>query len=86
MKILLSAYACEPGVGSEPGKGWNMAREMANHHEVWVLTWSHRRPSIEAEITRNPVPNLHFIYCGFPGGLPGAWIPVPRLGCIRRSG
>ena len=69
MKILLSAYACEPGVGSEPGKGWNMAREMANHHEVWVLTWSRRRPSIEVEMTRNPVPNLHFIYCGFPGDL-----------------
>lgn len=67
MKMLLSAYACEPGLGSEPGKGWNMAQEMANYHQVWVLTWSGRRPGIEAEITRNPVENLHFIYYGFPG-------------------
>ncbi|HBB35727.1 MAG TPA: glycosyl transferase family 1 [Cyanobacteria bacterium UBA8803] len=67
MKLLLSAYACEPGVGSEPGKGWNMAREMAKYHEVWVLTWSGRRPGIEMEIARNPVPNLHVIYYGWPG-------------------
>jgi len=53
-------------MGSEPGKGWNMAQEMANHHEVWVLTWSHHRSSIEEEITRHPMPNLHFIYLESP--------------------
>jgi hypothetical protein len=38
MKILISAYSCEPGMGSEPGVGWNIAREVAKYHEVWVLT------------------------------------------------
>ena len=26
MKILLSAYACEPNTGSEPNVGWNWAK------------------------------------------------------------
>jgi glycosyltransferase involved in cell wall biosynthesis len=67
MKILISAYSCEPGKGSEPGVGWNVAREVAKYHQVWVLT----RPDesgdiIEAELARNPVPNLHFVYFNLP--------------------
>jgi glycosyltransferase involved in cell wall biosynthesis len=39
LKILLSAYACEPGAGSEPGTGWHWAVEIARlGHEVHVLT------------------------------------------------
>ena len=62
MRILLSAYACEPGLGSEEGVGWNMALEVAKHHETWVLTRTFSRPAIEAILARNPVPNLHFVY------------------------
>lgn len=67
LKVLMSAYSCEPGRGSEPGVGWNVAREVANYHEVWVLT----RPdesgeAIEAELARNPTPNLHFVYFTLP--------------------
>lgn len=67
MKVLLSAYSCEPGMGSDPGIGWNIAREIANYHEVWVIT----RPDesqdiIEAELARNPIPNLHFVYFTLP--------------------
>jgi allantoicase len=29
MKVLLSAYACEPGRGTELGVGWNTVREVA---------------------------------------------------------
>ena len=67
MKILMSAYACEPGRGTELGVGWNTAREVARYHEVWVLTRpDDGREAIEAELTRNPVPNLHFIYFTLP--------------------
>ena len=66
MRVLVSAYACEPGKGSEPGVGWNVARHLAAHHEVWVLTRANNRPVIEAEIARNPVPGLHFIYHDLP--------------------
>jgi glycosyltransferase involved in cell wall biosynthesis len=67
MKVLLSAYSCEPGKGSERGVGWNVAREVAKHHEVWVLTRpDESREAIEAELQRNPIPNLHFVYFTLP--------------------
>lgn len=67
MKVLLSAYACEPGRGTELGVGWNTAREVARYHEVWVLTRpDDGREEIEAELARNPVPNLHFVYFTLP--------------------
>ncbi len=66
LRVLLSAYACEPGKGSEPGVGWNLARHLAEHHEVWVLTRANNRPAIEAELARSPVPGLHFVYHDLP--------------------
>ena len=67
MKVLLSAYSCEPGKGSEPGIGWNIAREIAKYHKVWVLTRPDESGSaIEAELARNPVPNLNFVYFTLP--------------------
>lgn len=62
MKVLISAYACEPGLGSEPGVGWNVALAIAQHHEVWVLTRIAHQPGIEAELSRNPLTNIHFVY------------------------
>jgi len=67
MKILLSAYACEPGRGTELGVGWNTVREVAKYHQVWVLTRpDDGREAIEAELARHPIPNLHFIYFTLP--------------------
>ena len=67
MKILMSAYSCEPGKGSEPGVGWNFVRAVAKYHEVWVLTRPDEgREVIEAELARNPIPNLHFVYFTLP--------------------
>lgn len=66
MKVLISAYACEPGKGSEPGVGWNWAVQAARRHEVWVLTRTSNRPSIEAALEHDPVPRLHFLYEDFP--------------------
>jgi glycosyltransferase involved in cell wall biosynthesis len=63
----MSAYSCEPGKGSEPGVGWNFVRAVAKYHEVWVLTRPDEgREVIEAELARNPIPNLHFIYFTLP--------------------
>ncbi len=62
MKILLSAYACEPGRGSEPGVGWNMAKALARRHEVWVLTSATHRAAIETELREHPDANLHVVY------------------------
>lgn len=67
VKILCSAYACEPGAGSEPGVGWNIARALARSNDVWVLTRSNNRGPIEAELAVEPVPTLHFEYFDLPG-------------------
>lgn len=37
MKILISAYACDPYQGSEPGVGWTAVCRIAREHQVWVL-------------------------------------------------
>jgi len=48
MKILLSAYACEPDKGSEPGVGWNWALALERlGYDVHVITRSNNREAIE---------------------------------------
>lgn len=70
LRILLSAYACEPGKGSEPGVGWNWAIALARRgHEVWVLTRSNNQKTIEPECQQlEPAirDRLHFIYYDLP--------------------
>ena len=48
MNVLLSAYACEPGRGSEPGVGWNQVCQISRFHTVWALTRSNNREIIES--------------------------------------
>ena len=67
MKILLSAYACEPGGGSEPGVGWNWVRQIARFAaEVWVITRSNNREGIEKALQENPLPNVRWVYYDLP--------------------
>ena len=54
LRILLSAYACEPDRGSEPGVGWNWVRHLAREHEVWVITRSNNRGIIDANDQPDP--------------------------------
>jgi glycosyltransferase involved in cell wall biosynthesis len=48
LKVLLSAYACEPGKGSEPGVGWNVAKELSSKVSLWVITRANNRSSIKS--------------------------------------
>ncbi len=66
MKVLITAYACEPHKGSEPGVGWNWAKQIARFAEVWVITRANNREVIEGELKKNPEPNLHFVYVDLP--------------------
>lgn len=38
LKLLISAYACCPNQGSEPGMGWNFILGISTFHEVHVIT------------------------------------------------
>ncbi len=67
MKVLLSAYACEPGKGSEPGVGWNWVRQIARFvDEVWVITRANNREGVERALSREPMPNVHWVYFDLP--------------------
>lgn len=62
MKLLLSAYACEPDRGSEPGIGWNWALALrAQGHVVHVLTRRNNRADIEAALEKLP-PQLRPVF------------------------
>jgi glycosyltransferase involved in cell wall biosynthesis len=56
----MSAYACEPGKGSEPEVGWQWALQMARYHDVTVLTRANNQPAIEFALAalrgRQPLP------------------------------
>ncbi|EEF57256.1 glycosyltransferase [Pedosphaera parvula] len=50
LKVLISAYACEPNKGSEPEVGWQWALQMARFHDVTVITRENNRFAIEQEL------------------------------------
>jgi glycosyltransferase involved in cell wall biosynthesis len=66
LRILISAYACEPEKGSEPGVGWNWVRQIARFHEVRVITRGNNRASIEKSLAKEPLPNVHWVYFDLP--------------------
>ena len=67
MRIFVSAYACEPGLGSEIGVGWHWVLAMSKSHELWVLTRESNRGSIEPWISEHPeYQGIHFIYYDLP--------------------
>jgi glycosyltransferase involved in cell wall biosynthesis len=49
---LLSAYACSPLWGSEPGVGWQWLRRIARDHEVTLLTHAYFREQLEPALAR----------------------------------
>ena len=66
-KIFVSAYACEPGLGSEIGVGWHWVLEMSRYFELWVLTRESNRPTIEPWIALHPeYSGIHFLYFDLP--------------------
>ena len=70
MRILISAYACEPGKGSEPEVGLQTALIAASEHEVWVITRENNLLALRAFLNSHPLrEKIHLI--GFDvDGLP----------------
>lgn len=68
VRVLISAFACEPGRGSEQEVGWRWALEMARWYDITVVTQTRNRPGIERELA-NGIPDdrtLEFLYCELP--------------------
>ncbi len=67
INILLSAYACRPNAGTEPGIGWNWAVHLAETGSlVHVLTAGRNRESVEAYQREHPSSELHFHFIDVP--------------------
>lgn len=67
LKIFVSAYACEPGLGSEIGVGWHWVLEMSKYFELWVMTRESNRHTIEPWIKGHPeYSGIHFLYYDWP--------------------
>ena len=66
-KIFVSAYACEPGMGSEIGVGWHWVLELSKYYEVWVLTRESNRGTIVPWLEQHrEYENIHFVYFDLP--------------------
>ena len=67
MRILLSAYACEPNKGSEPEVGWKWAITLCKKgNEVYVITRKNNKNNIENFLKKKHIKKLNFIYFDFP--------------------
>src|SRR6266496_1714770 len=66
-RILVVAYACEPGAGSESGAGWVWPRMLARIADVWVVTRENNQRAIEAALPEVPErEHLRFVYVDLP--------------------
>ena len=63
MKILINAYACSPGMGSEPGMAWNWVSNLAKFCKLYIITEGEFRDRIEEVVpTLEQGKNMHFYY------------------------
>jgi len=66
LKVLINSYTCCPGMGSEPGMGWNWITSLAHYCEIFVITEGEFRPQIESWLNdpanETVAKNLHFYW------------------------
>lgn len=58
MKLLISAYACSPYQGSEPGVGWGFINELSIYHELHVICEARYENEIKEYINNNADANV----------------------------
>jgi glycosyltransferase involved in cell wall biosynthesis len=64
-RILLSAFACSPLWGSEPGVGWQWLLQLARRHEVVLITHAFFREHLEPALERAGVKvEVHYFQAG----------------------
>src|SRR5215510_3507734 len=64
MRLLLSAYACRPNAGSEPGYGWNWATHLgARGIEIHALVAKRNQQAVQSGHRPR---NVHFHFVDLP--------------------
>lgn len=67
LNILISAYACSPNWGSEPGMAWNWITNIAKYCKCFVITEGEWRKEIEEALKTHPLSdNITFFYNPVP--------------------
>jgi glycosyltransferase involved in cell wall biosynthesis len=74
MKVLVSAYACNPAGSLQlhPGEdltGWRLMEQLARFHELWVITHRYNEAGITEALAGKPLPNVRFHFAELPRGL-----------------
>ena len=81
-RLLVFAYACEPGRGSEPGAGWGMVQALSSVADCVVLVGPSHADAIAAwERARGPSQSLSFVVV--PDDAGPKHRTRPRLGWLR---
>ena len=63
LKIIISAYACNPYLGSEAGVGWGFVSGLSKFHELHVIVEKEKHfASINKYISLNPDLNIKFYF------------------------
>jgi len=71
MKLLISAYSCNPCKTSEPGNAWRIINEALREHEVWAVISHHHQEKTESFLAKNPMPGFSPIFVKLPPILVG---------------
>ena len=73
LRVMVSAYACQPDAGSEMGTGWNWVFYLAKAGCVLeVFTAARYRDPIESYLVTNPMPTVRFHFVKVAGVSPWA--------------
>lgn len=63
LRVLINAYACSPGMGSEPGMAWNWCVNLAKYCELYIITEGEFQDKIETTLASLPQGgNMYFYY------------------------
>ena len=54
VRILISAFACQPDLGSEAEAGLQTILAAATEHDVWVITRQYHKPSLDEFLADHP--------------------------------
>lgn len=77
MRILISAFACNPKIGTEPGNGWSYVMAATERFEqVTVVTDMYNKKDIEEELSKSSISNLDVHYIAAPLNNKGHFIRI----------
>jgi glycosyltransferase involved in cell wall biosynthesis len=82
LKILISAFVCRPGKGSEGGTGWRAVEHLCRHHDLTVMVADRFRPEIEQQLQSQPLPNVRWAFVDLPDWVIGKkylWRDPPHI-------